>query len=117
MIPVRLLLEPRVLKHLLQRTLTNVQTRQTAKMMSSHMLSHISDPPDGASAEGTVRAVARLQNVAQCVRQLQPEKDQVGIGSSTPGAASGPHVSAGRQRRPALLPRQNAARVAQKPGH
>jgi hypothetical protein len=45
---------------LLQGTLTDVQTRQTAEMMRGHMLNHISDPPDGASAaaEGTARVVA-----------------------------------------------------------
>ena len=40
----------RVLSHVLQSTLTHIQTGQTGKMMSCHMLNHISDPPDGESA-------------------------------------------------------------------
>jgi len=82
-------------------------------------LTAISDPPDGASAsaEGTVRVVARLQTVARFVRQQQPEKDREGQDSSMPGAASGFAASAGRQRRPALLPKQSVAKAWKRCGH
>ena len=80
--------------------MTDVQTRQTAEMMCGHMLNHISDPPEGASAaaEGTAQAVAGLSNVARFVQQRQPEKDQEEQDSSKPEVGSGPAVSVDRER-------------------
>jgi hypothetical protein len=39
----------RILHHLLQRTLTHIQTSQTSEMLGGDMLNHIGDPPDGVS--------------------------------------------------------------------
>jgi len=38
-----------ILEHLLQSTLTHIQTRVTAEVMSGDVMSHISDPPEAVS--------------------------------------------------------------------
>ena len=80
-------------------------------MMSGHVLKHITGPPDYGSAcsQETVRVDAGHSNVAQLSPEQQPQKDQVRQDSSKQAAGSGPAVSVGREKRPALLPRQSVA--------
>ncbi len=107
-----------IFKDLLQGTLTNIQTRQACEMMSSHVLKHITDPPDCESAcsRGTARAGAGHSNVAQLSHEQQPEKDQAGQDSSKLLVRSGPRGSVGRERTHALRPRQSAVTVGEKFG-
>src|SRR6266849_3878086 len=107
-----------IFKDLLQGTLTNIQTRQACEMVSCHVLKHINDPPDWKSAcsRGTARVGAGHSNVAQLSHEQQPEKDQAGQDWSKLLAGSGPRGSVGRERTPALLPRQSAVTGGEKFG-
>jgi len=47
-----------ILKDLLQRTLTDIQTCQSSEMISGDLLTHISDPPDLKSADPSTTLLA-----------------------------------------------------------